>query len=306
MKKISFLIVFLISGITAFCQQDKMFTQYMNYPASINPAYAGSREVLQILSLGRKQWVGFKGAPESVVISANTPLNANGLNLGVNVELDKIGLTKSNDVSIDIAYRLNLSDKLKLAFGLKGGFSNFNTNFSNYSSTTNYDELLASNLKGSFLGNMGFGLYLNSDKFFVGISIPRMLDYKISQGDVESSSVKKNKRHYYLMAGYLHEISPVVKFKPTVLLKAVGGSRLSYDISAMFIFNNTIWVGTSFRNEDSMAAILQYNISNQLKIGYSYDIPLGDFSQHTQGSHEISISYDFDFQDIKIKSPRYF
>jgi hypothetical protein len=91
-----------------------------------------------------------------------------------------------------------------------------------------------------------------------------------------------------------------------MLLKATQGSRLSWDLSATAIFLDRFWLGTSFRNEDSVAAIFHVNINNQLRLGYSYDIAVSKLSSRTHGSHEISMSYDIVFKSKRLRSPRYF
>ncbi|WP_372641212.1 type IX secretion system membrane protein PorP/SprF [Ancylomarina sp.] len=306
MKKRLFILLFLIGlVISSFGQQDKMFTQYQNYPSSINPAYAGSRGSTQILGIARKQWVGLDGAPKSAVLSINSPISFFNMGVGLTLETDVIGPEKSTDVGVDLSYKIKLAKTVFMNFGLKAGLTHQKVDLTNSRVVDQYDPLIQE-LNNDVLPNFGVGNYVYGEDFFVGFSIPRLLQTEIKSGGISSAKLDKSKLHYFLMAGYLIKVNPFIKLKPTMLLKATQGSRLSWDLSATAIFLDRFWLGTSFRNEDSVAAIFQVNINNQLRLGYSYDIAVSKLSSRTHGSHEISMSYDIVFKSKKLRSPRYF
>ena len=306
MKKfLPFFLLFLGSISLSFGQQDKMFTQYLNYPSGINPAYSGSRDALQLLGISRKQWVGIEGAPESTVLSANSPINFFNLGLGLTLATDKLGPEKMTDVGIDVSYKIQLTDKTFLNFGIKTGFMSYKLDIVNTRVVDYNDQMIQANLEDSWSPHFGVGAYLYGEKYFVGFSIPHLLQTKLSGGEFESS-LDRNKLHYYLTGGYLMQLSPVVKLKPSVFIKATQGSRISYDLTGMVILYDRIWLGSSYRKEDAIAAIVQYNFTSQLKLGYSYDIGIAKLSGRGNGSHEISVSYDLSLTNRKIKSPRYF
>lgn len=306
MRKI-FVILLLVIGSGCVCvgQQDKMFTQYLNYPSSINPAYAGSRGSTQILGIARKQWVGLVGAPKSAAISVNSPIALFNMGVGLTLETDVIGPEKNTDVGIDLSYKVKLTKTVFMNFGLKAGLNHQKVDLTNSRVVDQYDPLIQE-INNDVLPNFGVGTYVYGDDFFVGFSIPRLLQTEIKSGGITDATLDKNKLHYFLMAGYVVKINPFIKLKPSMLLKATQGSRMSWDISAMAIFLDRFWLGTSFRNEDSVAGIFQVNVNNQLRLGYSYDIATSKLSSRTHGSHEISLSYDMVFKSKKLRSPRYF
>ncbi len=306
MRKIFVILLFLI-GSVCICvgQQDKMFTQYLNYPSSINPAYAGSRGSTQILGIARKQWVGLEGAPQSGVISINSPITFFNMGVGFTLETDDIGPEKNTDVSVDFSYKIKLAETVFMNFGLKAGLSHQKIDLTNSRVVDQYDPLMQE-VNNDVLPNFGVGSYVYSDKFFVGFSIPRLLQTEIKDGGITDVKLDENKLHYFLMGGYLFKVNPFIKIRPTMLFKATQGSRISWDISVMTIFLDRFWLGTSIRDEDSVAGIFQVNINNQLRLGYSYDIAVSKLSSRTNGSHEISLSYDMVFKSKRLRSPRYF
>lgn len=286
-------------------QQDKMFTQYLNYPSSINPAYAGSRGSTQILGIARKQWVGLEGAPKSGVISINSPITFFNMGLGLTLETDDVGPERNTDVSVDFSHRIRLTKTVFMNLGLKAGLSHQKIDLTNAEVVDQYDPLMQE-VNNDVLPNFGVGSYVYGDQFFVGFSIPRLLQTEIKSGGISDVKLDRNKLHYFLMGGYVFKVNPFIKIRPTMLFKATQGSRVSWDFSAMAIFLDRFWLGTSIRDEDSIAGIFQVNINHQLRIGYSYDIAFSNLSSRTNGSHEISLSYDIGFKSKRLRSPRYF
>ena len=90
---------------------------------AINPAYAGSRDVLTITGLHRSQWVGFPGAPITQTLTAHTPLLFENAGIGVSFINDKIGPTNMTSMYLDFSYKIKLGKKASLSFGLKGGMN---------------------------------------------------------------------------------------------------------------------------------------------------------------------------------------
>ena len=294
-------------GSVCLClgQQDKMFTQYLNYPSSINPAYAGSRGSTQILGIARNQWVGLEGAPKSAVLSINSPITFFNMGVGLTLETDDVGPEVTTDVSVDFSHRMRLTKTVFMNLGLKAGLSHQKVDLTNARVVDQYDPLMQET-NNDVLPNFGVGSYVYGDDFFVGFSIPKLLQTEIKGGGIADVKLDRNKLHYFLMGGYLFKVNPFIKIRPTMLFKATQGSRLSWDISAMVIFMDRFWLGTSIRDEDSVAGIFQVNINNQLRLGYSYDIAFSKLSSRTNGSHEISLSYDIVFKSKRLRSPRYF
>ena len=307
MKRLLLLILLLFGiGCVSWAQQDKMFTQYLNYPSAINPAYVGSRGTTQILGIARRQWVGIKGAPESAALSINSPIPFYHMGVGLSIETDKLGPEKNTDIGFDFSYNLKMSSTLFLNLGLKAGLSHYKVDLRTAKVIDAGDPTVLEHINGKLKPNFGVGAYLYDDCFFAGISVPRLIQTDLKGGALENSSFDRNKLHYFMMAGYLMDVNLFLKLKPSMLLKATQGSRLSWDFTMMAIFVDKLWLGASYRNEDALAAIAQVNITNQLRVGYSYDFAISKLSGRSDGSHEISLSYDIEFKSKKLKSPRYF
>lgn len=290
-------------GNNLSAQQEPMFTQYTFNPISVNPAYAGTRNALNINSLTRLQWVGLEGAPTTYSIAAHTPYNKKKVGLGVTLVTDEVGPIRNTYFTINYAYRVNLTEKIKLSMGLKGGVVSYKASIANLELNDPSDVAFASNDR-RVNPNIGAGVYLYTDKYYFGFSAPKLFETTLDQ---EAPAGNEMRRHYYIIGGYVYTINPELIFKPTVLFKVVEGAPMSTDLTAQFLLKNKIWLGAMYRIGDALGAFVDVKITEQLTIGYGYDYSLNDLSSFNNGTHEIVLSFDFyKFHGSKVISPRYF
>ena len=308
MKKL--LIVFgLIVSMSAFAQQDAMFTHYMYNTLAINPAYVGSRNALTVTGLNRNQWVGFDGAPITQTLTVHSPIGSDQIGLGASIIQDKIGPTKSTSVYADFAFRIKLSEKSKLAFGIKGGFNFFSADLPSVLLDQPTDVDFSQKIENRIMPNFGFGLYYNRERFYAGLSTPKLLENNYYDGSTSGIlTAAKEKGHYYFIMGSAFSLSRFVDFKPSGLVKMTAGAPIEADFSALFEFNKKFTAGAMYRTGDAVGILVGLNITEQLSMGYSFDYSTTNTTvKYNQGSHELMIRYDFIFSNAhRIKSPRYF
>lgn len=307
MKRIIIILVMLILGFqNSNAQQYPQFTQYMYNTITINPAYAGSREVLSIVALGRNQWVGFSGGPETATLSINSPLGNEKVGVGLSLISDKAGYENFTYVYADVSYTVNLNSDLKMSFGLDVGATHYKLSNELYNSVDIDQDPYFDERLDRWNPNFGAGILFHSDRWYAGFSVPRIYNHSV---DNNSEYEALEQVHYYLIAGYVFDLGRNVKFKPSTLLKYTDGAPLSVDFTANFLFYERFWLGASYRvNGDQAAfgAIVDFQVTPQFRVGYSYEVPTGDIRPYTSGSQEILLMYEFRFTKNKLKSPRYF
>jgi type IX secretion system PorP/SprF family membrane protein len=302
MKPKIFSIVLMFTTIVSFAQQDAQFTQYMYNTININPAYAGSRGALSLFGLHRTQWVGLEGAPVTNTISINTPLNGSNLGLGVSLINDKIGPTHENTISADLSYTIQTSGTFKLSFGMKATANLFDIDQSRLTPEDLNDPSLQN--YNSFSPNIGAGIYLHSDKAYIGLSVPNFIES--NRYDDNEVAIFKEKINYYLIAGYVFNFTDSIKFKPSLLTKIVEGAPLQTDISGNFMFNEKLVVGVAYRWSAAVSAMVGFQISDSMYIGYGYDHETTSLKNYNSGSHEIFLRYEIFKNNGKITTPRFF
>ncbi|MBY0541804.1 MAG: type IX secretion system membrane protein PorP/SprF [Sphingobacteriaceae bacterium] len=309
MKKYIIIISVLVSLFTnkLQAQQEAMYSQYMFNTLAINPAYAGSRNVTSATALYRNQWVGIQGAPETLTLSIDAPINSKKVGLGLQVFNDRIGVTSTTGAFGSYAYRLRLN-KGTLAFGLQAGASQYRADFQSVSLNTfpSNDVAFSENIN-KVLVNFGAGIYYNTDRFYMGLSSPQILNNKLSNFTVQNNNVFTGQAlHIFFATGYVFPLGDVLALKPSVLIKGVKGAPIEADLNATLWINDVIAFGLQYRTEADMAAMIELQASPQIRIGYSYDRSLTKLVQYNSGSHEIMLRYEFGFKKGKILSPRYF
>ncbi|WP_353119778.1 type IX secretion system membrane protein PorP/SprF [Myroides odoratus] len=294
----------LLSFSQVLAQQDPQYTQYMYNPATINPAYAGSVDHLQFFGLYRTQWVGLEGAPKTAYLSGTTPLTDNGLGMGFHFKNDHLGVMDENSLSIDLAYTVDLNYQYKLAFGLKGTGSLLDVNYDKLHIYDGTDPVAEDNIKNKFSGNVGAGVYLYSDKAYVGLSVPMILSSNVYNDN--DYRVMKEKTHFYLMGGYVFELNPEIQFKPAALVKVMTGAPLQVDLTANFLFYEKFTLGAAYRWDASVSGLAGFQVSDGLFIGYTYDADTSKLAKYHSGSHEIFMKFEL-FNNTKKKvAPRFF
>ena len=298
-KNIYTIILMLIIPVIGFTQQLPQFTQYMYNTISINPAYAGSREIMVVNVLNRNQWVGVNGAPVTQTISTHTSIPNTKFGVGLSVISDKLGYESTTYAYADVSYTINLNqyEEYKLAFGIKFGASKYDldNNLMNDPSSSADPFIGLVNFKWS--PNIGAGVYFRGESFYLGFSSPKLINYTNSSIDY----VSLDRVNYYFNGGYLFDVNNNLKLKPTFLLKYTDGAPISMDISTLLFINEKLWLGGSYRLFDSFGGIVNFKLFEGLSLGYAYDYVTSDLNSFSSGSHEVMLNYEFVFPKPRCK-----
>ncbi|MGV8879793.1 MAG: type IX secretion system membrane protein PorP/SprF [Sphingobacteriaceae bacterium] len=293
----------------ALAQQDAMYSQYMFNSLAINPAYAGSRNVLSATALFRSQWTGIAGAPKTGTFTIDAPIDEKRIGLGLQVFSDKLGITSTTGAVASYAYRIRM-EKGTLSFGLQVSGSQYKANYASVvldPENAGNDPAFSTNAN-KFLLNFGTGIYYNSDRFYIGLSAPELLTNKLHNNitELENDPVAKQAIHLFFAAGYVFPLSDEFKLKPSVLFKGVKGAPLEGDFNATLWIKDVIAVGAQYRTNADVSGLLELQLSPQIRLGYAYDHSITPLRNYNSGGHEIMLRYEFGFEGIKILSPRYF
>lgn len=321
MKRIfCFLFLYIIANLAAIAQQDPQFTFNKMTQLTVNPGYAGSEGQVNGVILNRYQWTGIEGAPTTLVFSvgAATELFGAQSGVGLNIMSDEAGYGKTIAVSADYAYRKETGLGM-LGIGASVGFYNIafegdwalgmpkkvqdvdNGDFVDPSSDPNVPDSESSQMAL----DIGFGVFLKADDYYVGASVTHLNQASIVFADESSTYLA---RHYYLSGGYNITLGdPLFEIQPSVLFKT---DMVSYqaDVTADLVYNKRYSAGLNYRINDAVSVLLGFEMANGLRIGYAYDIITSALAGYGYGSHEFYLGYSFDLgknRNKKYKSVRY-
>jgi type IX secretion system PorP/SprF family membrane protein len=299
MKSIFTFCCVLVFATTLWSQQDLQYTQFMHYKLGINPAYAGSSEGVSLTALARNQWMGIKGAPQMQVVSFNMPVWNNRVGIGANFVRQSVGVSTTNTFEAAYAYRLRVP-RGYLNIGLMSSVRLMRADFTNLRGTQpiDIDNAVAVGIQSRITPNFGAGIYYDSEKFYFGISVPRLLATNIDLSD-KSGVISREVPHFYLMSGVLIPLSDNVKFQPQALLKYVKGAPFDADVNFNLIFMDKFTTGISYRLGgskqnglgESVSLVISALMGKNLMLGLSYDATLSQLRQYNSGSVEAVLRY---------------
>src|SRR6185436_853653 len=248
-------VCFLVGmSLAAKAQYEPQFTQYMNNEQFINPAYAGTRGNLAATMLYRYQWVGIEGSPRTATFGIHSPLMYNKIGVGLCIMNDKRGVTSQTGVFANYAYHLQATENGTLSFGLQAGLINVKENLLKLVTIEENDPEFSNNIPNKVMPNFGYGMYYHTKKFYAGFSIPRFLENKVDPLSLKGyNKMNLHNWHYYLYSAYVFDQNEDVKFKPSVMIKAVQGAPVETDVTLNLLFKNLFWVGAAYRTGDAVA-----------------------------------------------------
>jgi type IX secretion system PorP/SprF family membrane protein len=296
----------LLIQVAGYGQQHPIFTQYMFNGLVLNPAYSGSHESMTATASARRQWTGIQGAPQTEILSLHSPLRFSRSAAGGAFIHDHVGVTHQYMFYGTYAYRIPVSKNAKLAVGAQAGATYYRADLNdlNIVTSTNQQDPSFAGTDSRILPNFGIGVYYYSKKMYVGLSLPTIVNNKFNNQDPNLKATQE--RHYFLSAGRVFDLNPKLKLKPNVLLKWVEDGPFQYDINANLLIDNKLWVGVSYRMQDSVDGLLEFNINEELSVGYSYGYPISSLASLQSGTHEIVLNYRIRKNKHIVLSPRYF
>ena len=313
-RKLLFLSILIMMGFGVKAQQEAHFTNFMYNQLYLNPAYAGARGMPSFQLIYRNQWTGFKGAPQSALLSFNSPLFGDRVGFGLTVHNQTIGIFNNWAAVMAYSYNIKISDESSIRFGLQGKMQYYGIDFSDPSviirdptdQSIKYDQST-----NRYTGNFGAGIYLKIKQMFLSIGAPSFFPNEVGfNTNSLVPEIAKESIHYYFMAGTLLPLSQTIQLKPVILAKYVQNAPLSMDFNASLIFNNVFTAGVSYRlggagGGDSFDILALYQINN-FAIGAAYDIPISEIKTYNGGSFEILLRYDFIKETTDMANPRFF
>lgn len=300
-KLLPFAIVLFCVLNQAHAQQDPLYAQYINNPLVINPAYTGINNVFNASIGHRAQWTGFEGAPNTTAVSAHSSFFENKVGGGILLVRDQLGATTTTQFNITGSYKIQFGENI-FSFGLQTGVLNIKANNDDLLVKDANDPVFTGNESFSKF-NFGAGVALKGPDFFLGLSMPRMINSKEEFNNIETQVYQ---RHFYFAAGYVYHVGVDLALKPSILLKGVADAPLSVDYNASIIFRDKYTAGIFSRNFQTYGLLAQFNINDNLRFGYVFEVPTSRSVGSRFNTHELTLTLDLEVFDFHFLSERYF
>lgn len=292
MKAITLFIAGMVF-INIHSQQEYSFTHYFETNSFYNPASTGSDQSQNIVGLFRKQWAGFTGSPTTGGLLYENKLKKYNMGVGGYVFADKIGETCLTTSTVNYAYNLNFNSTLKLAFGIDAGADFITTNVDRLTYWDQTDQLLTESRLSYVVPKVGLGTQLYNEKFYVGISVPRLLNFNSRDfHTIQNSNLPMVVSHYYLSAGYKFKLNDQFGMKANTLLKYTRAVQPQLDLNATLTYDEILGVGVGYKSLGFITSYIQYTYDNTVMISYAFDFSVNPLAKYARGgTHELMIKY---------------
>lgn len=305
----------LLVLITTFCfgQSYPHYTMFMFNKLLYNPAYAGNKNMVTANGMYRQQWAGIDGAPRSFTVSVDGPVGSylsdfRRVATGILVSSEREGITRSTNFMGYYAYRIPF-ERSVLSFGLQAGANMYTANLSSLDPSQSTDQLLSHDIRNRFLPNVGAGIYYSASNYYVSAAVPNLIENYYDNNNKENSDRAKQLRTYYVGGGYVFTLSEMLKLQPQALMRYASGSSynlpLNADVNLSLIILDRLLVGATYRTDKSLEGILHMQVTDNISVGYAYDYSVSVLQPYNNGSHEITLSYDFIKDRNKYTNPRF-
>ena len=304
MTKLYFLLFFLFLGMSAYGQQTPQYSLYMLNRFAYNPAYAGMDNSLSITGSYRKQWVDIPGSPSTYNVSAHLPVYLTNGGFGILLESETLGVNDDTYIGGAYTYQMDLGRRAVLSIGLGGGLhqrsvdgSRLRTQTGDYSVEqqviTHNDPILPTTRVSGSTPTFSAGIYLQTENLEIGFSSLRLAEQTIEFDEFSTQF----SRHYLLSATYGYDLTRKLRLEPSLLLKS-NGTQHQTDVSLLAYYNESFLLGGSYRgytarSQDAVVLIAGFNLSEQIRVAYGYDLTLSALNTVGSGSHEVTLNYNF-------------
>jgi len=302
MRKMLLSICCLIS-VAGYSQQLALQNMYFFDLIYANAAYTGHSESLNVSSILRQQWVGFDGGPETYALAVHSPLKNQNMGVGLQASYDRIGPRAVTSIAGSYAYRIRIGNESKLSFGLRVAAENHQYNFDEIDYRDETDVIQNQGSSSIWAPAFDFAVLATGERYFIGVEANNLSHSKLR--DVEFSEARQF-LHGRLVAGYLFKISEKFTLKPNLMMRYASNAPLQMDLNLNGLIIERFWLGVGYRHQYGFLAMLQFRITDQLEVGYSYDFATNPLRAQHSGSHELFLSYRFNLFKANFSSPRYF
>lgn len=292
-RHIAFVCFMLLLLQEVQAQQLPQISMFRENEYVLNPAIGGSLDHFQVRGMNRSQWAGITDAPRTFTLAMHGPLKNPHIGLGGHLFTDNVGPTRRTGIQLSYSWHFFLNEKMRLGLGLSAGMLQFAIDGSKITLAEEGDPALFSELRAQTVFDATFGAYLYTDDYYVGLTLPQLLQNQIRLYESVDQATNRLEDHYLLMAGYKYRFNDTWMVEPVVLLKYVSPVPLKWDLNLRAWYQEMAWAGVSYRSNDAMVVMAGYEYQQSISIAYAYDLTVSGLREHTTGTHEIILGFRF-------------
>lgn len=310
----------ILSIILTFCEttkaQDAEFSQFLNNPLYLNPAFAGVGIGPRFIANFRNEWPSLNNAYTTYSVSYDQNIEKINGGIGLSAFSDQQGNGLYSNLQFTgfYSYQFKMNKNYALKAGFSTSYSQLKIDYAKFIFTDMIDPNSVSVTQAtgedapfyqtkSYV-DFGAGFLIFSKKLFFGVGIKHITQPNISFYSGTKSTLPVR---YAVHFGYEFKKNKRSKsfFAPNFLLVQQGRFR---QINAGIMTGAGVLIaGLNYRytvkNPDALSLIFGVK-KGVFKTAYSYDITTSGLRGNSGGTHEISITVNLGDQKNREKERR--
>ncbi len=278
-------------------QQDPQYSNFMYDKLSVNPGSAGIHGMYCGTVMYRNQWLGFDGAPKTILLNLDGGIQAIHGGVGLTFYNDKLGFETNNIFRLSYSFHQSSSVGL-FGIGLQMGYAGKSFN-ATWVPIDGPDAAIPGGTDKDGAFDIGFGVYWRSlsQNTYGGLSATHLNGADLADINLDVA------RHFYLMAGHKQYLpNPTWAIQGDLLTKSDLAST-QFDVAVRGWYKDMIYAGVSYRHQDAVYPLVGYhtelpapegNCSKMyLTAGLGYDVTLSDIKDYSSGSIDLFVKFCF-------------
>ena len=294
--KLKIILISLLITTSAFGQLGTPLSQYSGNQLLFNPAVAGLGDALAVNLSVRRQWVQLPGAPSLLSLNAHLPMRNQRHGLGVIIQREEWGPMVGNFVYFNYAYHIQIHGNI-LSLGVQAGLYNNVINWNRIGHVRDPDDpTLGQGREGHTNFDANLGIFWVTRGYYFGFSVKHLAPPRLNfEQDIPTNDQwhPHPTTQFFLMSGY--EISLRNRdftLRPEWFMRYAHGTPLAVNLGLHVVYRNRFFVGTNVQTGQRMLSFSARGfITDNIRLGYSYNLYFGPIRSAQLGTHEISLSY---------------
>jgi len=288
MKHLYLSVFFVIVSLARLTAQQTypIFTQNYANPFALNPSMITLDGRSEVNVMYRQQWSGITNAPKTIQADVQY-LVGKKISVGINAYNDKTILLNSSGALATFGYRLFLSSKHVVGFGLSGGFISNSIDTKDVAEVDLPDYTLYTSKNNSFMPDAQAGLSYRNRNLVIGGSLLKLVDnlpYKPVTEEYRKFDPFKDRAGF---VSYKINLSPYTSLQPLVYYRNTFTGYQYFEGTLLFN-HKMITIGGGYRTDFGPTAILRLRLKS-FHAGFSYDLPSNHYGGSTGGTYEAQL-----------------
>ncbi|MEO9871555.1 PorP/SprF family type IX secretion system membrane protein [Ekhidna sp.] len=283
------------SFLVGNAQQTAGFSQYYMNPFLLNPAAAGTGDTQAFLQY-RNQWINIDGSPETYAFTLDGKLKRHPVGLGITFLNDVTNFINRTNLGITSSYILKLAKDHELSFGMTFMLIQNRVDFDKVIAQDFSDPNLFSSIDQKPVFELNSGLqYRWKGGLGLGIVADQLLQSELTYEDPATFGSLSFAliRHYTAILNYDIKINENFGVEPILIGRVAQGLPSQYDASLYGKYKDILWLGAAYRDQIGWAYSLGFNVFDNLRVGYTYELSTTGLDRIGGPTHELAVGWNF-------------